>query len=152
MKAPARPQSALTPTASIGCHPPNAARGMTLLEMTVVILVLLGLISILFFATQAWKNGSDRTLCIVNIQAVQKAVRSYSNMYAYSPGETVPGLQGKIIGLGRFIENTPICPGGGEYSFGADSGIDTIPPIGTAYMECSLSDSNEHEPKDTTEW
>lgn len=152
MKAPARPQPAFMPIRIAGSHPPDAARGMTLLEMTVVILVLLGLISILFIATQAWKSGSDRTLCIINIQSVQKAVRSFSNMYGYLPGETVTGLQGKIIGLGRFIENTPTCPGGGDYNFGILSGNDTIPPLGTPYMECTLAVSNEHAPNDTTEW
>ena len=34
--------------------------GMTLLELTVVILVLLSLISILFVGARAWKKGSDR--------------------------------------------------------------------------------------------
>lgn len=46
MKVPSRPQPTLTPIGSLGTHPPDATRGMTLLEMTVVILVLLGLISI----------------------------------------------------------------------------------------------------------
>ncbi|MBC7981098.1 MAG: prepilin-type N-terminal cleavage/methylation domain-containing protein, partial [Armatimonadetes bacterium] len=37
-----------------------AKSGMTLLELTVVILVLLSLISILFIGARAWKKGSDR--------------------------------------------------------------------------------------------
>jgi type II secretory pathway pseudopilin PulG len=50
---------------------------MTLLELTVVILVLLSLITILFIGAQAWKRGSDRAICIINIQNVQKGVRGY---------------------------------------------------------------------------
>ena len=49
--------------------------GMTLLELTVVILVLLSLISILFIGARAWKKGSDRAGCIMNIRNVQQAVR-----------------------------------------------------------------------------
>ena len=41
--------------------------GMTLLELTVVILVLLSLISILFVGARAWKKGSDRSANIMNI-------------------------------------------------------------------------------------
>jgi len=125
---------------------------MTLLEMTVVILVLLSLISILFFGAQAWKRGSDRAFCIINIQNVQKGVRSYSNLYGFSPGDNAPNLQSQIIGLGRFIETTPICPGSGKYTFGATYGVNTIPPVGTVYMECSLADSDQHVPNGTADW
>ena len=48
-------------------------RGMTLLELTVVILVLLSLISILFIGARAWKKGSDRAGCIMQIRNVQLA-------------------------------------------------------------------------------
>ena len=51
-------------------------KGMTLLELTVVILVLLSLISVLFIGARAWKKGSDRAACILNIRNFQQAVRS----------------------------------------------------------------------------
>ena len=54
--------------------------GMTLLELTVVILVLLSLISILFIGARAWKKGSDRAGCIMNIRNVQQGMRSFQNM------------------------------------------------------------------------
>ena len=38
---------------------------MTLLELTVIILVLLSLITILFVGAKAWKRGSDRAACIL---------------------------------------------------------------------------------------
>ena len=124
--------------------------GMTLLELTVVILVLMTMISVLFFGAQAWKRGSDRALCIINIQAVQKSVRSYSNLYGFDPGANAPGLQGQIIGLGKFVETTPECPGGGSYTYGAVFGNDTVPPLGELYMECSLKSSDEHLPDNLT--
>lgn len=125
---------------------------MTLLEMTVVILVLITLISVLFFATRSWKRGSDRVICLINIQAVQKAVRSYSNLYGYAPGGTAPNLQNQIIGLGKFIEATPNCPAAGSYTYGPTYGPDTIPPIGELYMECSLSTTDDHIPTLTGDW
>jgi type II secretory pathway pseudopilin PulG len=54
--------------------------GMTLLELTVVILVLLSLISILFVGARAWKKGSDRSANILNLRNAQQAVRGHANM------------------------------------------------------------------------
>lgn len=126
--------------------------GMTLLELTVVILVLMSLITVLFFGAQAWKRGSDRALCIIHIQNVQKGVRSYSNLYGFSPGDNAPSLQTQIIGMGRFVESTPTCPGGGNYTFGQTYGVDTIPPLGELYMECNLATSDQHVPNVTPDW
>ena len=54
--------------------------GMTLLELTVVILVLLSLITILFVGARAWKRGSDRSANIMNIRNCQQAMRGEQNM------------------------------------------------------------------------
>ena len=56
------------------------AKGMTLIELTVVILVLLSLISVLFIGAKAWKDGADRADCIVYIGQFQKGVRSWGNI------------------------------------------------------------------------
>ena len=60
--------------------------GMTLLELTVVILVLLSLISILFIGARAWKKGSDRSANIMNIRNTQQAMRGEQNMKALAVG------------------------------------------------------------------
>lgn len=125
---------------------------MTLLELTVVILVLLSLISILFIASRAWKAGSDRATCIMNIHNVQKGVRGYSYMYGFDPGDTAPGLLGQVIGYGKFVESTPVCHASGVYTFGPDFGEDVIPPVGSIYMPCSLAGSHSHEPLEHTDW
>ena len=130
----------------------HAKPGMTLLELTVVILVLLSLITILFIGSRAWKAGVDRSACIMNIHNVQKGVRGYSNMYGFDPGDTAPGLLGHIIGYGKYVEVFPQCNTNGVYSFGTDFGADTIPPIGSLYMQCSLADSTNHKPMDYSEW
>ncbi|OYV04952.1 MAG: hypothetical protein CFE26_14140 [Verrucomicrobiales bacterium VVV1] len=123
-------------------------KGMTLLELTVVILVLLALISVLFIGARAWKKGSDRAGCIVLIRNVQQGMRSYCNLYGFNPGATVTGLQGQIIGIGRFVEKTPACPSTGTYTYLGDS----IPTVGTLYMTCSLATTETHAPTAYTDW
>ena len=127
--------------------------GMTLLELTVVILVLLSLISILFIGARAWKRGSDRAGCILNIRNYQQAIRSYGNMNGLNPGDTIPASgtrNGVVIGAGRFMENAPICPGGGTYSGGDGT---TVPTVGSVALTCSLSASpDNHAPTGTGDW
>jgi competence protein ComGC len=127
-------------------------KGMTLLEMTVVILVLLSLISILFVGARAWKKGSDRTLCIMNIRNVQQGVRAYSNLYGFSAGGNAPGLKAKIIGLGRYVETDPACPSIGTYSYGGILGEDTIPDFGQLYMDCDKKTTDDHLPNEFGNW
>lgn len=122
--------------------------GMTLIELTVVILVLLSLISILFVGARAWKRGSDRAGCIMNIRNVQQGMRSFQNMNGHQPGATVSGAQSEIIGTGKFVETSPTCPAGGGYTIGGDN----LPAVGTLYMTCSLAGSDNHVPTAYTDW
>lgn len=126
--------------------------GMTLLEMTVVILVLLSIVSILFVGARAWLLGSNRATCIVQISMVQKAVRGYSNFYNVAPGANVVNLQSQIIGPNRFLEEMPVCPTKGVYTLGLDYGVDTIPPVGEVYMKCSLAVDRNHVPESASDW
>jgi len=121
---------------------------MTLVELSVVIFFLLLLAVLFLIGARAWKRGSDRAMCIVNIQAVQKAVRGYANFSGRDPGVTVSGLENEIIGPGRFFDSLPTCPGGGTYTLGGD----VIPEVGTLYMECSLGVSEGHVPDDLSGW
>ncbi len=89
----------LSPTKSL-----KRKSGMTLLELTVVILVLLSLISILFVGARAWKKGSDRAGCIINIRNTQQACRGFENM---NPGVTY--VAGDIFGSTAFLK-FPKCP------------------------------------------
>jgi type II secretory pathway pseudopilin PulG len=129
-------------------HSMKRKAGMTLLELTVVILVLLSLISILFIGARAWKKGSDRAGCIMQIRNVQQAVRSYANMNGVNAGATVTGLNALVIGAGKFVEKTPVCPAAGTYTNLGD----TVPSVGTLYMTCSLSASDTHVPGSFSDW
>ncbi len=121
---------------------------MTLLELTVVILVLLSLIALLFIGARGWKRGSDRAMCILHINALQKAVRGLANVNNLSPGDSLPGLESRLIGSGGYFEALPDCPGGGGYTTAGDD----VPPIGELYMNCDLSVSLQHVPAEFAEW
>lgn len=119
--------------------------GLTLIEITLVIAVLLGLISVLFIGVSAYKEGSNRSKCILNISNVQKAVRSYQNLYELDEGDVL--AETTIAGSGKMLETTPSCPSDGEYTW-----LGTVPPVGTVYLTCSLATSDQHEPNDPTGW
>lgn len=115
------------------------AKGMTLLELTVVILVLLSLISILFVGARAWKKGSDRAASVLTIRNVQQAVRSYSNMNGKNAGDTVSDLSTELFGAGKFLENNPTAgthPAGLPVTY-VITAATTIPQVGTLYMTAS---------------
>ena len=117
-------------------------QGMTLIEITLVIAVLLGLISVLFIGVGAYKKGSDRAKCILTITSVQKAVRSYANLNADDPALTVG--KATLVGAGLMFEDEPLCPSGGTYTWPA-----TFPAVGAAYLSC---DFTGHVPNDVTGW
>ena len=125
---------------------PSRPPGYTIIELTMVITVVLGLIIVLYVQLRAYKRGSDRAACIQNIATVQRAVRSYGNLFEFYPGETVPGLKTRFIGgPGKFVEKEPECPDDGIYSFLGD----TMPISGMLYMDCSIAD---HQPANHTGW
>jgi len=128
---------------------------MTLLEMSIVIAVLILLISVLFVGARAWKRGADRAACIVNLHNIQKGVRGFANLYGHSPGENVVGLRERVIGPGRFLEQLPLCPGGGIYEFGKSpdgDNPDMIPHYGVPYASCSLPETEGHQPTSVADW
>lgn len=126
------------------------AKGITLLELTVVILVLLMLVGVLFVGARAWKRGTDRATCILNLQNVQKAVRSYCNMNNHMPGDTVDGLRDKVIGVDSYVKE-PVCPSASSGN-GYDDLGDQVPDVGALYMECQLMISASHTPPATDNW
>ena len=122
------------------------ATGMTLLELTVVILVLLSLITMLFIGARSWKQGSDRAGCIMLLRKAQQAVRGYQNTHALLDGTPI-NVTTDLIGPGKLLETEPRCPGGGTYTYGS-----TIPMPGSMIMTCSLSASNDHMTDATADW
>ena len=55
----------------------NLQRGITLIELTVVIIVLLTLVAVLFFSGTAYIRASNRSACVASQATIQKALRGY---------------------------------------------------------------------------
>ena len=139
-----------------------SARGLTLIELTVVILVLLSLVSILFVGARGWINGSNRATCVLKIRGIQMATRSYQNLYSFNPGGH-PLASGGTQNIARHLfdkgyieqadfdhtQGTKKCPGDGTYSTPFP---DVFPKTGSLYMTCSLSESSNHVPLSHTDW
>jgi type II secretory pathway pseudopilin PulG len=81
----------------------KSSQGLTLIEVTLVVTVLLGLISVTFVGVLAYKQGANRAMCIQNVSSVQKAMRSYCNFHELNPGDLVADLRGKVITEARFF-------------------------------------------------
>ena len=120
-------------------------KGMTLLELTIVILVLLTLIGVLFFGAKAYKQGADRSACILNIRNVQQAMRAYCNMNQKNVGDDLASTD--FIGADLFLEQEPECPGGGTYAL---DNTDVVPEPGVVYMTCDFDDGPSHSPTGST--
>jgi type II secretory pathway pseudopilin PulG len=101
--------------------------GMTLLELTVVILVLLSLISILFIGARAWKKGSDRAANILNIRNVQQAVRAHANVRGLQVNDALVSTD--IVGANKYI-GTVTAPNS-EITYGY---LAIVPDFGTLYL------------------
>jgi len=119
--------------------------GLTLIEMTLVVAVLLLLITVLFIGASAYSEGTNRASCILNISNLQKAAQAYQNVYELVPGNSLSSTW--LVGPGKFVETAPVCKSGGTYSYAT-----TVPPVGTAYLTCSLGAGGGHVPQSTTGW
>jgi len=127
--------------------------GMTLLELTVVILVLLSLMSILFIGARAWKKGSDRAGCVMNIRNLQQAMRGHQNMTGKNPGSAGMTKDSIVGTTGSYIQTEPTCPGDSSaYDYLPDG---NYPALGTLYATCGNTDTviaAEHVPNDKSGW
>jgi prepilin-type N-terminal cleavage/methylation domain-containing protein len=145
-----KPENQNTPnTMKLNTRNVTKKSGMTLLELTVVILVLLSLMTILFIGARSWKKGSDRAGCIMNIRNIHQAVRGDQNMKGKNAGDA--GLvAARIIGAGGYIETSPTCPSTGVAFALADG---NYPALNTAAVACpSIATETDHVPNSVTGW
>ena len=117
--------------------------GMTLLELTVVILVLLSLISILFIGARAWKKGSDRAANILNIRNVQQAVRAHANVRGLLEGATLASTE--IVGSGKYLNSVTAPNSDISYAYGT-----AVPAIGTLYLIATYAAGTDTDYAPTT--
>ena len=134
----------------IHSHP----RGVTLIELTVVISMILSLISALFVSANYYKEAADKAACITLISQHQKAVRAHQNFKGLANGDSISASD--FYGEGKAFEIEPSCPhGGGKYSI-----LGEIPSAGVAFATCaeydsstgSVDKSQAHNPESLKNW
>jgi hypothetical protein len=89
--------------------------------------------SMLFVGARAWKKGSDRAACVMNMRNTQQAIRAYQAANGLKPGDPIPWDRIYSKSLKK-----PVCPEGGEYRFAK-----TFPKTGGLACEC---EHKEHLP------
>lgn len=109
---------------------------------SVTTLTMLSATSTLFVGARAWKKGSDRAACIMNIRNVQQAIRGHQNMNNIKEGATINWNE--IIGGDDAYLPQPVCPAGGTYTF-----LKVYPKMGEVACSCSHAD---HVPVGTSTW
>src|SRR6266436_8327429 len=122
-------------------------RGTTLIELSVVIAVILLLVGVLFIGIQAWRDGANKSACLVNLSSIQKAVRGYQNVNLLNVGDAVTGANLTTAG---YFGALPTCPVGAT----AYTLTGTVPALGTSYAACASTSAAAHNPKaaETANW
>jgi type II secretory pathway pseudopilin PulG len=145
------------------------SKAFTLIEITLVLGLTLGLAAALIFGLSAFTNGADRAKCILNINNVQKAVRSLQNLNEFKPGDTAKILNHTTLWGSKdaFLSSRPVCPRAtldqdtvGQNFDDLDGkatnykyyGASTVfPDLGVAYIQCLGGNVNAaylHNPKE----
>ena len=127
-------------------RPQDLRRGLTTIELTVALAAVLLLLGMTYLGVRAYKKGSDRTGCVLNIYRTQSAVRAYANLRGLGAGQEVRrgDLRRQLMGPAGFLGSEPACPGGGTYATLGNR----IPPRGELYLSCSLAEPEGHRPDD----
>lgn len=112
-------------------------RGTTLIELSVVIAVILLLVGVLFIGIQAWREGANKSACLVNMASIQKAVRGEQNINLLTTGATL--ASGTLVTDGYFGA-LPTCPiGNTGYTY-----TGTVPAQGAQYATCASGAPGPH--------
>ena len=108
----------------------KSPKGVTLIELSVVIAVILVLISVLFIGAGYYRDSSNNAACQIIQSSIRKSAEAYMNV------EAVTELSGvsDIVGTGLPYATAPVCPTGGSLTLTATGGVVTA-------MECSEHDN-----------
>jgi prepilin-type N-terminal cleavage/methylation domain-containing protein len=101
----------------------KSRKGVTLIELSVVIAVILVLISVLFIGASYYRDAANDAACTVNQSSIRKAAESYMNI-ANVDSVSYTDLTNAT---GPFSGNAPSCPTTGNYStnFATSGGVCT---------------------------
>lgn len=102
----------------------QSQKGVTLIELTVVIAILLVLISVLFIGASFYKDSADQAACVVNQSSSQKAFRAAQNLQATN-ATPIATLQ-NVVDAGA-MSAIPVCPStGANYAITTVGGVDVV--------------------------
>jgi prepilin-type N-terminal cleavage/methylation domain-containing protein len=109
---------------------PTHPKGVTLIELTVVISVILTLLSTLFLGASYYRDSASQATCIAQITQMQKAIRSYQNLENLPYNH--PITESDVVGADKALGEAPQCPLGGGYTF-----LNRIPNLGEQFATCT---------------
>lgn len=120
-----------------------ALAGTILGYVWLTVFIVLSAISVLFVGARAWKKGSDRSACIMNVRNVQQAIRGHQSINGIDIG--APINWDVIFGPDGYLDK-PSCPIHGEYE-----AMDVYPPDGETAFKCTGAD-HALGPEFTANW
>ena len=82
----------------------KAPKGVTLIELSVVIAVILVLISVLFIGATYYRDSANEAACAINQSSIKKGAESYMNIEGAATATVVQ------LEAGPFIDGMPTCP------------------------------------------
>ncbi|SHJ10084.1 hypothetical protein SAMN02745181_1187 [Rubritalea squalenifaciens DSM 18772] len=129
-------------------------RGVTIIELTIIVAVIILLVSTLIMAGKYYINHSNRSACITNLNQIHKAIRSTQNVGQLSIGS--PLAMQDLVGADKALPKMPVCP----QSSGSYTLANTILPHGEVMVFCqeydsgvgSVDSSLEHSPPAGISW
>ena len=95
----------------------RARDGFTMLEMMIVTGIVALLASIAFAYFTRVRAYTQKNACIKNLSTIETAKQIWGVEKGKTAG-SVP-LEADLIGPSLYIKQLPICPAGGDYTFGA---------------------------------
>ncbi|PQJ29269.1 type II secretion system protein [Rubritalea profundi] len=102
-------------------------QGVTLIELSVVIAVILVLISVLFIGASYYKTSANAAACAINRSSIQKAADSYMNISGSATTATISGLITGATGpMSSGLPNCPTTNTSSVYSIAVASGASTV--------------------------
>ena len=122
--------------------------GMTLIEISLVIALLLGLIAVVFLGIGSYRQGADKAKCKMQLASVQKAIRAGANFNNIETGGAL--VDTDVFGPGLMMNAEPVCPAGGAYTW-----LAAVPAIGTPYGNCDFTTAGADHvlaAADTADW
>ena len=120
-------------------------QGLTIIELTIVVVVILGLILSLFIGARAFIEGTNRSRCLVNQRDIHMAGRCYQNLNGYQIGQAYDPKD--VVGATGLLLSQTGCPSDGEYEWS-----DRIPDFSNLFVTCTLATSDQHHPEDVVGW